>query len=74
MNESTVKDTANSVKEEGDEAWSYVLDVTSPDDYRALAQRVDKTSGRLTCLTTRKTFFARRWQAKDQKAAYLGSH
>jgi NAD(P)-dependent dehydrogenase (short-subunit alcohol dehydrogenase family) len=50
MNASTVEETAGAVREEGGEAWSFVLDVTSPDDCRALAQRVGQEIGNVDLL------------------------
>lgn len=50
MNESTVKETAQAVREQGGEAWSFVLDVTSPKACRALAQRVEEEVGQVDLL------------------------
>ncbi|RZL91831.1 MAG: glucose 1-dehydrogenase [Variovorax sp.] len=50
MNESTVKETAQAVREQGGEAWSFVLDVTSPEACRALAQRVEEEVGQVDLL------------------------
>ncbi|RZI70292.1 MAG: glucose 1-dehydrogenase [Variovorax sp.] len=50
MNESTVKETAEAVREQGGQAWSFVLDVTSPEACRALAQRVGKEVGQVDLL------------------------
>ena len=50
MNESTVKETAEAVREQGGQAWSFVLDVTSPEACRALAQRVEKEVGQVDLL------------------------
>ena len=50
MNESTVKETAEAVREQGGEAWSFVLDVTSPEACRALAQRVEEEVGQVDLL------------------------
>ena len=45
LNEATVEETAETVRIEGGAAWPFVLDVTSPDACRALAQRVGKEIG-----------------------------
>lgn len=50
MNASTVEETAQAVRLEGGEAWAFVLDVTSPEDCRALAERVVKEVGAVDLL------------------------
>lgn len=50
MNESTVRETAEAVREQGGEAWSFVLDVTSPEACRTLSQQVDEEVGQVDLL------------------------
>ena len=50
MNPATVEDTAKAVRAEGGEAWAFVLDVTSPDDCRALAGRIEAEIGQVDLL------------------------
>jgi NAD(P)-dependent dehydrogenase (short-subunit alcohol dehydrogenase family) len=50
MNSQTVEETAAAVRAEGGQAWSFVLDVTSPDDCHALAARVSDEVGTIDLL------------------------
>jgi NAD(P)-dependent dehydrogenase (short-subunit alcohol dehydrogenase family) len=52
MNAATVEETAQLVRSEGGEAWSYVLDVTAPEACTALAQRVGKEIGQVDLLVS----------------------
>lgn len=45
VNGVTVEETAKAIREEGGDAWSFVLDVTSPEDCHALAARVGQEIG-----------------------------
>jgi len=45
MNVETVQETAQAVRAEGGEAWSFVLDVTSPEACKALAAKVAQEIG-----------------------------
>jgi NAD(P)-dependent dehydrogenase (short-subunit alcohol dehydrogenase family) len=50
MNPGTVEETAQAVRADGGEAWSFVLDVTSPEACKALAARVESEIGRVDLL------------------------
>jgi NAD(P)-dependent dehydrogenase (short-subunit alcohol dehydrogenase family) len=50
MNDATVRETAQLVRNEGGEAWSFVLDVTAPEACHALAQRVASEIGNVDLL------------------------
>jgi NAD(P)-dependent dehydrogenase (short-subunit alcohol dehydrogenase family) len=50
VNDATVQETASLVREQGGQAWAFVLDVTSPVDCTALAARVEKEIGRIDLL------------------------
>jgi NAD(P)-dependent dehydrogenase (short-subunit alcohol dehydrogenase family) len=50
MNPDTVEATARAVRDEGGQAWSFVLDVTSPQDCHALAARVRDEIGAVDLL------------------------
>lgn len=50
MNETTVEETAKLVRLAGGEAWSFVLDVTSPEACHALAERVGNEIGQVDLL------------------------
>jgi NAD(P)-dependent dehydrogenase (short-subunit alcohol dehydrogenase family) len=50
VNDATVQETAKLVREQGGQAWAFVLDVTSPADCTALAARVDKEIGQVDLL------------------------
>jgi NAD(P)-dependent dehydrogenase (short-subunit alcohol dehydrogenase family) len=50
MNASTVEETAQAVRAEGGEAWSFVLDVISTDACKALAARVKVEIGQVDLL------------------------
>ena len=50
MNADTVEETAQAVRAEGGEAWSFVLDVTSPAACKALAARVGAEIGKVDLL------------------------
>lgn len=52
MNAATVEETAQLVRSEGGEAWSYVLDVTAHEACTALAQRVGKEIGQVDLLVS----------------------
>ena len=80
MNESTVQETANAVKEEGGEAWPFVLDVTSPEACRALAQRVENEIGKVDLLVNnagiiiRETMSSERAEANWKKTIDVNVH
>jgi NAD(P)-dependent dehydrogenase (short-subunit alcohol dehydrogenase family) len=69
MNESTVEETANAVRIEGGEAWAFVLDVTSPDACRALAQRVEKEIGKVDLLVNNAGIIIRETTSSDKAEA-----
>ncbi|RZI64682.1 MAG: glucose 1-dehydrogenase [Variovorax sp.] len=50
VNETTVEETARAIREEGGEAWAFVLDVTSPDACQALAAHVGQEVGEVDLL------------------------
>lgn len=50
MNAATVEETAQLIRDEGGEAWAFVLDVTQPDACRALAARVSAEVGAVDLL------------------------
>jgi NAD(P)-dependent dehydrogenase (short-subunit alcohol dehydrogenase family) len=50
MNDATVRETAQLVRNEGGEAWSFVLDVTAPEACHALAERVASEIGNVDLL------------------------
>jgi NAD(P)-dependent dehydrogenase (short-subunit alcohol dehydrogenase family) len=50
MNAATVEETAKAVRTEGGEAWAFALDVTSSEDCRALARRVEAEIGQVDLL------------------------
>ncbi|AGU53261.1 putative 3-oxoacyl-[acyl-carrier-protein] reductase [Variovorax paradoxus B4] len=69
MNEGTVGETARSVRLEGGEAWAFVLDVTSSDDCRALAQRVEKEIGQVDLLVNNAGVIIRESMSSDKAEA-----
>ncbi len=69
MNASTVEDTAKAVRDEGGEAWAFVLDVTSPDECRALAQRVGKEIGKVDLLVNNAGIIIRETTSSDNAEA-----
>ncbi|WP_295981030.1 glucose 1-dehydrogenase [uncultured Variovorax sp.] len=50
MNDATVSETAQLVRDAGGEAWSFVLDVTAPEACQALAERVGREIGNVDLL------------------------
>ena len=50
VNAATVSDTARAVRDEGGQAWDFVLDVTSAEDCKALAARVGADIGQVDLL------------------------
>lgn len=69
MNASTVEETAKAVRDEGGEAWAYVLDVTSPDECRALAQRVGEEIGKVDLLVNNAGIIIRETTSSDNAEA-----
>ncbi|MDI1269954.1 MAG: glucose 1-dehydrogenase [Polaromonas sp.] len=69
VNESTVEETAKVVRLEGGEAWAFVLDVTSPEDCRALAQRVEKEIGTVDLLVNNAGIIIRETTSSDSAEA-----
>ncbi|MES2840346.1 MAG: glucose 1-dehydrogenase [Pseudomonadota bacterium] len=69
MNASTVEETAKAVRDEGGEAWAFVLDVTSPDECRALAQRVGEEIGKVDLLVNNAGIIIRETTSSDNAEA-----
>jgi len=69
MNAETVAETAALVRAEGGEAWSFVLDVTAPDDCKALAARVQAEIGAIDLLINNAGIIIREGTASPNAAA-----
>lgn len=69
MNAATVEKTAQAVRAEGGEAWSFVLDVTSPEDCRALADRVGAEIGQIDLLINNAGIIIREGTASPNAAS-----
>ena len=69
MNEATVNETARAVRDEGGEAWPFVLDVTSPEACRVLAHRVDKEVGQVDLLVNNAGIIIRDNMSSDNAEA-----
>lgn len=69
MNAETVEATAQAVRAEGGEAWSFVLDVTSPAACKALAARVDAEIGAVDLLVNNAGIIIREGAASDNAEA-----
>ena len=69
MNAETVEATAQAVRAEGGEAWSFVLDVTSPAACKALAARVDAEIGAVDLLVNNAGSIIREGAASDNAEA-----
>jgi len=69
MNASTAEQTANAVKDQGGEAWAFVLDVTSPADCRELAARVEKDIGQVDLLVNNAGIIIRENTTSEQAEA-----
>ncbi|MFS2050474.1 SDR family NAD(P)-dependent oxidoreductase [Variovorax sp. CT11-76] len=69
MNEATVSETAQLVRDEGGQAWSFVLDVTSPEACHALALRVGEEIGAIDLLVNNAGIIIREGTASPNAAA-----
>ena len=69
VNDATVQETAKLVREQGGEAWAFVLDVTSPADCQALAARVEKEIGKIDLLVNNAGIIIREGMASPDAAA-----
>jgi NAD(P)-dependent dehydrogenase (short-subunit alcohol dehydrogenase family) len=69
MNEATVAETAQLVRDEGGQAWSFVLDVTSPEACHALAVRVGEEIGAIDLLVNNAGIIIRESTASPNAAA-----
>jgi NAD(P)-dependent dehydrogenase (short-subunit alcohol dehydrogenase family) len=69
LNDATVQETAKLVREQGGQAWAFVLDVTSPADCAALAGRVDKEIGRIDLLVNNAGIIIREGMASPDAAS-----
>ena len=69
VNDATVQETAKQVREQGGEAWAFVLDVTSPADCQALAARVGKEIGKIDLLVNNAGIIIREGMASPDAAA-----
>lgn len=69
VNAITVEETAKEVRDEGGMAWAFVLDVTSPDECRALAQRVGEEIGKVDLLVNNAGIIIRETTSSDNAAA-----
>ncbi|MRT32607.1 SDR family NAD(P)-dependent oxidoreductase, partial [Xylella fastidiosa subsp. multiplex] len=69
MNEATVSETAQLVRDEGGQAWSFVLDVTSPEACHALAVRVGDEIGAIDLLVNNAGIIIREGTASPNAAA-----
>ena len=69
MNAETVEATAQAVRAEGGEAWSFVLDVTSPAACKALAARVGAEIGAIDLLVNNAGIIIREGTASDNAEA-----
>jgi NAD(P)-dependent dehydrogenase (short-subunit alcohol dehydrogenase family) len=69
VNDATVQETAKLVREQGGQAWAFVLDVTSTADCAALAGRVDKEIGRIDLLVNNAGIIIREGMASPDAAS-----
>ncbi len=69
MNEATVGETAQLVRDAGGQAWSFVLDVTSPEACHALAVRVGEEIGAIDLLVNNAGIIIREGMASPDAAA-----
>jgi NAD(P)-dependent dehydrogenase (short-subunit alcohol dehydrogenase family) len=69
LNDATVQETAKLVREQGGQAWAFVLDVTSTADCAALAGRVDKEIGRIDLLVNNAGIIIREGMASPDAAS-----
>jgi NAD(P)-dependent dehydrogenase (short-subunit alcohol dehydrogenase family) len=69
MNAATAEETAKAVRAEGGEAWAFVLDVTSPEDCRALARRVETEVGQVDLLVNNAGIIIRETTSSDRAEA-----
>lgn len=69
VNAEAVEDTAKSIRSEGGEAWSFVLDVTEPEACTALAARVVKEIGDIDLLVNNAGIIIREGTASANAAA-----
>lgn len=69
MNEANAAETARLARESGVSAWSYALDVTSPEACQALAQRVQSEVGTIDLLVNNAGVIIREGTASPNAAA-----
>lgn len=69
VNDATVKETAKLVMEQGGQAWSFVLDVTSVADCEALSARVSREIGKVDLLVNNAGIIIRENMASANAAA-----
>ncbi|MGJ7544252.1 SDR family NAD(P)-dependent oxidoreductase [Variovorax sp. LT1R16] len=69
VNAATVEETAQAVRQEGGEAWSFVLDVTSTEDCNALAARVGREIGEVDLLVNNAGIIIRENMSSPNAAA-----
>jgi NAD(P)-dependent dehydrogenase (short-subunit alcohol dehydrogenase family) len=69
MNDATVRETAQLVRDEGGQAWSFVLDVTSPEACNALAAKVGEEVGTIDLLVNNAGIIIRENTASPNAAA-----
>lgn len=69
VNSATVEETARLIREEGGEAWPFVLDVTLPDDCHTLATRVGREIGEVDLLVNNAGIIIRENMSSPNAAA-----
>lgn len=69
MNEATVRETAEAVRQEGGSAWAFVLDVTSEHACHALASQVQQEVGQIDLLVNNAGIIIRETMASPNAAA-----
>lgn len=69
VNAAAVEETARLVRDQGGEAWAFVLDVTAPADCNALAARVGKEIGKVDLLLNNAGIIIRENMASPQAAS-----
>jgi NAD(P)-dependent dehydrogenase (short-subunit alcohol dehydrogenase family) len=69
VNAETVAATEQAIRAAGGEAWSYVLDVTSPEACHALADRVEKAIGKVDLLVNNAGIIIREGSASPNAAS-----
>lgn len=69
VNDATVQETARMVREQGGQAWAFVLDVTSPADCEALAERTGKEIGKVDLLVNNAGIIIRENMASPKAAS-----